>query len=61
MKMMRVKMWSEESEAHPFVDWIPDHALADARQDAATAGLRFEVDGEITWREQLAAMENPEL
>ncbi len=42
-------------------DWIPEDQLETVKRECAEHGVTMRIRGEVSWQQQLAAMENPEI
>ena len=60
MKTFSMRFRSKDGE-HSWTDWIPEDQIENTKCEAAEHGCTATVVGEVSWRTQLAAMENPEL
>ena len=49
-----------ESKDNFWRDWIPEADMGEVKKDCDEHGITVRVEGDVSWQQQLAAMENPE-
>lgn len=61
MNTIEIVLYDLDQDARPgIVEWIDGSELEQVKAQAAQAGFSVEVRGPVSWRRQLARMENNE-